>query len=57
MSLLNKYMNNDLEGETKMGNGKCPVTGATSKTRSGGTKNADWWPDQLNLNIFTTAFQ
>jgi catalase-peroxidase len=32
---------------------KCPVTGATSKHNSGtsGTKNRDWWPDQLKLNI------
>lgn len=32
---------------------KCPVTGATSKHNvgSGGTKNRDWWPNQLKLNI------
>ncbi len=31
---------------------KCPVTGATRKhsVGSGGTKNRDWWPDQLKLN-------
>ncbi|MBN1950061.1 MAG: catalase/peroxidase HPI [Bacteroidales bacterium] len=32
---------------------KCPVTGATG-THShggGGTKNRDWWPNQLKLNI------
>jgi catalase-peroxidase len=34
-----------------MGNGKCPVTGATSKGKMGGTKNSDWWPNQLNLKI------
>lgn len=34
-----------------MGNGTCPVTGATSNKKTGGTKNSDWWPDQLNLNI------
>lgn len=34
-----------------MGNGKCPVTGATSKAKIAGTKNSDWWPNQLNLNI------
>jgi catalase-peroxidase len=34
-------------------NSRCPVTGATSKQSvgSGGTKNRDWWPDQLKLNI------
>ena len=33
--------------------GKCPVTGATGKpgTGMGGTKNANWWPNQLKLNI------
>ena len=32
---------------------KCPVTGATQKHTVGtsGTKNLDWWPDQLKLNI------
>jgi catalase-peroxidase len=32
---------------------KCPVTGAVSKHSSGmaGTKNRDWWPNQLKLNI------
>ena len=34
-------------------NGKCPVTGATQKQNvgAGGTKNRDWWPNQLKLNI------
>ncbi|MBZ0204038.1 MAG: catalase/peroxidase HPI [Ignavibacteria bacterium] len=33
--------------------GKCPVTGAGQKfnTGSGGRKNRDWWPNQLNLNM------
>jgi catalase-peroxidase len=32
---------------------KCPVTGATGKHNAGasGTKNRDWWPNQLKLNI------
>lgn len=32
---------------------KCPVTGATQKHVVGsvGTKNRDWWPNQLKLNI------
>jgi catalase-peroxidase len=30
--------------------GKCPVTGMSSKTE-GGTKNKDWWPNQLNLKM------
>ncbi len=32
---------------------KCPVTGAIGKRSAagGGTKNRDWWPNQLKLNI------
>jgi len=31
---------------------RCPVTGqAKSKVAGGGTRNKDWWPNQLNLNI------
>jgi len=31
---------------------KCPVTGKTRKSISGGgTSNKDWWPNQLNLKI------
>lgn len=31
---------------------KCPVTGASAKAfAGGGTKNRDWWPHQLKLNI------
>ncbi|MFO7671098.1 MAG: catalase/peroxidase HPI [Bacteroidales bacterium] len=32
---------------------KCPVTGAVGKhgVGGGGTKNRDWWPNQLKLNI------
>ena len=34
-------------------NSKCPVTGATHEHSlgGGGTKNRDWWPNQLKLNI------
>jgi catalase-peroxidase len=40
-----------MENNTDHGN-KCPVTGATQRhsVGSGGTKNRDWWPDQLKLN-------
>ncbi|MCU0371742.1 MAG: catalase/peroxidase HPI [Ignavibacteria bacterium] len=33
--------------------GKCPVTGAAGNHKAGssGTKNTDWWPNQLKLNI------
>ncbi|MBN2442334.1 MAG: catalase/peroxidase HPI [Spirochaetales bacterium] len=31
---------------------KCPVTGKTRKTTTGGgTSNRDWWPNQINLKI------
>ncbi|WP_136810282.1 catalase/peroxidase HPI [Desulfosediminicola flagellatus] len=30
---------------------KCPVTGKTRKQRAGGTRNRDWWPNQLKLEI------
>ena len=31
---------------------KCPVTGHTKKSISGGgASNKDWWPNQLNLKI------
>lgn len=33
---------------------KCPFTGATAKavqSAGGGTRNRDWWPNQLKLNI------
>jgi len=34
-----------------MSHGKCPVTGATSFGGGKGTKNKDWWPNQINLKI------
>ncbi len=39
--------------ENTKNEGKCPVTGATNAhDKSGsGTRNRDWWPNQLNLNI------
>jgi catalase-peroxidase len=34
------------------GEAKCPFTGAvTRQTAGGGTRNRDWWPNQINLNI------
>ena len=34
------------------GESKCPFTGgAVKQSAGGGTKNSDWWPNQLNLNI------
>ncbi|HEV7346775.1 catalase/peroxidase HPI [Telluribacter sp.] len=32
--------------------GKCPFTsGALNKAAGGGTRNRDWWPNQLKLNV------
>jgi len=31
--------------------GKCPFHGSTTSSKSSGTSNRDWWPNQLNLNI------
>jgi catalase-peroxidase len=41
-----------MENHSSQG-GKCPVTGDTQRHSVGtdGTKNRDWWPDQLKLNI------
>ena len=37
---------------TSMDGAKCPFTGAISKPSAGnGTRNTDWWPNQLKLNI------
>ncbi|WP_461149257.1 catalase/peroxidase HPI [Spirosoma pulveris] len=34
------------------GESKCPFTGASAKQSAGaGTRNRDWWPNQLKLNI------
>ncbi|SFA91987.1 catalase-peroxidase [Flavobacterium swingsii] len=34
------------------GGGKCPFSGGTPKqSAGGGTRNTDWWPNQLKLNI------
>ncbi len=33
------------------GEGKCPFTGATKQTAGSGTRNHDWWPNQLKLNV------
>ncbi|MDV2887051.1 catalase/peroxidase HPI [Alkalihalophilus pseudofirmus] len=31
--------------------GKCPFTGESGDKPSRGTKNKDWWPNQLDLNV------
>ncbi len=53
-----KTGNGKNSGDQRMENiDKCPVIGGTLRptaertTAAGGMKNADWWPNQLNLNI------
>ena len=43
----------DVNDESKVNTvGKCPFTsGALNKSAGGGTRNRDWWPNQLRLNI------
>ena len=38
-------------GNNSNNSGKCPVTGAGHNVGAAGTKNRDWWPNQLKLNI------
>ncbi|GAW89208.1 catalase peroxidase [Flavobacterium psychrophilum] len=34
------------------GQGKCPFSGGAAKQSAGaGTRNSNWWPNQLKLNI------
>jgi catalase-peroxidase len=51
MKIIKNKINN-MEDNRK-NESKCPVTGATKKHSVGaaGTKNPDWWPNQLKLNI------
>ena len=41
-----------MENNTAQPTGKCPFSGATlQQSAGGGTRNQDWWPNQLRLNI------
>ena len=50
-------MENNTHDDTKLADvntsvSKCPFSGgALQHTAGGGTRNRDWWPNQLNLNI------
>lgn len=45
-------MENNNETLTQNGASKCPFSGAQKSTSAGaGTRNRDWWPNQLKLNI------
>jgi len=42
----------DVNNESPMEAGKCPFTGRMlTRGAGGGTRNHDWWPQQLKLNI------
>lgn len=40
-----------MEQNSTNGESKCPFTGATKQTAGSGTRNRDWWPNQLKLNV------
>ena len=45
-----------MENNTNNAEGKCPITGASApsakqSSAGSGTRNSDWWPNQLRLNI------
>lgn len=45
-------INRIMENNNGNGAGKCPFSsGALKQTAGGGTRNRDWWPNQLRLNI------
>jgi catalase-peroxidase len=45
-------MDNSKTSYNVNGQGKCPFTsGMLKQTAGGGTRNRDWWPNQLNLSI------
>jgi catalase-peroxidase len=44
--------NNNQSNPSANGASKCPFSGgALQKSAGGGSRNRDWWPNQLNLNI------
>jgi catalase-peroxidase len=40
-----------MENKATTGEASCPFTGATKQAAGNGTRNRDWWPNQLKLNI------
>jgi catalase-peroxidase len=45
-------MENNTSQNNMGGEGKCPFSGASLKQTAGsGTRNTDWWPNQLKLNV------
>lgn len=46
---LKLYM--DSHNSTNGQGGKCPFTGASRQIAGSGTRNQNWWPNQLKLNV------
>jgi catalase-peroxidase len=47
-----KHSSKEVYNVNTNGNGKCPFHGgALKQAGGGGTRNVDWWPNQLKLNI------
>jgi catalase-peroxidase len=45
-------MENNTSQNNMGGEGKCPFSGASLKQTAGsGTRNTDWWPNQLKMNV------
>ncbi len=45
-------MENNNSSNNMSGESKCPFSGASLKQNAGGgTRNSDWWPNQLKLNV------
>ncbi len=50
--LKNKNASGSAISYSVNGEGKCPfLSGELNQAAGGGTRNSDWWPNQLNLNI------
>jgi catalase-peroxidase len=48
----NNKNQNTSAGSNGFSESKCPFSGASQKQSAGsGTRNADWWPNQLKLNV------
>jgi len=49
---MEKHTHASTSAHTMNGEGKCPFHGgALKQSAGGGTRNRDWWPNQLKLNI------
>lgn len=49
LNKLKHYM--ESHNSTNGQGGKCPFTGASKQVAGSGTRNQNWWPNQLKLNV------